>query len=120
MTQVPPVPPLQHPVPQLVPSQTQPVPVQCWPTAQIAPPLHWQAPPALQALARTASQAAHAVPPVPHNDAVSEVTQVEPLQHPLAQFPALQPVHTWAVHRPAPHDAHAAPFFPHTPVAVPA
>jgi hypothetical protein len=31
----------QHPLAQLVLSQTQPPPVQCWPAMHAAPPLHW-------------------------------------------------------------------------------
>lgn len=71
-------------------------------------------------MARTASQALHAFPPVPHSDAVNEVTHVEPLQQPVAQLAALQPAHTWAVHVWPPHEAHAAPFFPQTVFEEPA
>jgi hypothetical protein len=51
---------------QLVLSQTQPEPVQCWPATHIAPPLHWHAPLAPQPLASVALQLLQAVPIVPH------------------------------------------------------
>jgi hypothetical protein len=57
--------PEQHPPPQLVVSQLQMPPTQCWPAAHGAPAPHAH-PPNRQALARTASQATHAAPPLPH------------------------------------------------------
>jgi hypothetical protein len=80
--------PLQHPVGQLVWSQTHRPLVQRWPGAQAGPmpqrqtPFpHESAPPV---------QARHALPPVPQ--AMSEEAWHTPLkQHPLGQFCALQP-----------------------------
>lgn len=112
--------PVQHPEGQLVASHTQ-LPLTQWlPAAQIAPPPQRQVPAALHASARTGSQALHAAPPVPHRAAVAGFTQVAPLQQPAAQLAALQPLHACAVQVPAPQDAHAAPFFPHSVAAVPA
>ena len=79
-----------------------------------------QLPPALQVSARIGSQTLQAFPLVPHRARVGGVTQVPPLQHPLAQLPEPQPAQAWAVQALVPHDAQAAPPVPHWVCAVPA
>jgi hypothetical protein len=111
---------LQHPEAQLVASHTHEPAEQCWPTAHWAVPPHRQLPLALQASARTGSHTPQALPLVPHSARVGGVTQVPPLQHPLAQLPEPQPAHAWAVHALVPQEAQAAPPVPHWVCAVPA
>ena len=75
------LPALQHPLGQPVGSQTQLPETQCLPLEHwvLLPHLHT---PALQVSERTASQAKHEAPLVPHWVAVVGVTQVLPLQQP--------------------------------------
>jgi len=113
------LPALQQPLGQLVGSQMQFPPLQWLPAGHIAFEPHRQTPLELHESARTGSQALQAAPLIPHCEAVSALTQVEPLQQPLAQEAALQPAQTWAVQVWAPHEAQAAPFFPHSVFSVP-
>jgi hypothetical protein len=88
---------LQHPLGQLVASQTQ------LPDTQCRPVVHWlfapqrQAPRLLHESARIGSHTVQAPPSTPHCAAVVGVTQVLPLQQPVGQVMALQPVHAWPV-----------------------
>lgn len=82
-------PPLQQPPGQLVPSQTQVPPTQCWPTAQIAWPPQLHCPP-WQRSARTASQAAQLVAGAPHAAAVVPDSQRSLRQQPAGQLVASQ------------------------------
>lgn len=67
------------------------------------------------------SHAKHEAPLVPHCAAVVGVTQLLPLQQPVAQLVELQPVQACAVQvNPPPHAAQAAPPVPHSALAVPA
>jgi hypothetical protein len=120
LTQLPPLPPLQHPPAQLVPSQTQLPARHRLPTEHSAFVPQRQLPLELHESARDGSQPLHAAPPVPQSRTVAGLTQVAPLQQPAAQLPALQPVHAWAVQVPAPHEAHVAPPVPHSVASVPA
>lgn len=114
------LPPLQHPLAQLVASHTQVPLLQWFPIAHSAFEPQRQVPAASHPLARIGSHALQAAPPVPQSAAVGAATQVEPLQQPLAQFEALQPAHTWAVQLWPPQDAQTAPFLPHSVLSVPA
>ena len=74
-------PPVQQPVGHEVPSHTQVLARQRWPTAQAAPPPHRQAP-ADEQLSERASHEAQVAPAVPQLVRV-RVRQVLPLQQPL-------------------------------------
>ena len=119
VTQEPELPPLQQPLAQLVPSQTQTPAAQRLPAAHRAVPPQRQ-PVELQESARAGSQALHAAPLVPHWVTVTGVMQVAPLQHPDAQLVELQPTQAWAVQLPPPQEAHAPPPVPHSVESVPA
>jgi len=110
--------PLQQPLPQLVPSHTQLFPTQWRPTGHwpMVPQRHW---PALHAFERTASQAKHAPPSMPHWLAVVMPMQLEPLQQPPGQVVALHPVQAWATHEPPAQEAHCAPPVPHSVATLP-
>jgi hypothetical protein len=73
----------QHPLGQEVPSHTQVLATQRWPTPQ-APPLPHRQVPAAEQLSERASQATQVAPAVPQVPS-ARVTQVVPLQHPLGQ-----------------------------------
>jgi hypothetical protein len=87
--------PLQHPFGHDVASQT-----------------HW---PVLVLHSWPVEQAAHAVPPAPHDafDSLDSSSHVEPLQQPEHEDPPQ--LHTPLVHAcPEPHVLHTAPAVPHT------
>lgn len=108
--------PWQHPVAQDAASHTHTPFWHRWPTAQGAPLLpHWQPPAIVQALERL-SQLAHATPPPPHRGK-PVVSQLAPLQQPLTQLAAVQPVQAFPVQLSVPQLAQAAPPVPQ---AVPA
>jgi hypothetical protein len=110
--------PLQQPASQVVASHTQLPPTQCWPEPQAAPEPHEQLPP-LQPSATVELQPEQPRPPVPHWVLVGGEMQVAPEQQPLAQLPAVQPVHAWLVQVWPVHAAHVAPPVPHWVSAVP-
>jgi hypothetical protein len=106
--------PLQHPAGQLFVSQTHWPPTHSCPAPHGAPPPHAQAP-TVQRSAFVGSHAPHAPPPLPHCEALVDVTHVFPTQHPAhvvahpAQLPLMQAspgLHVW----------HALPFAPHADV----
>ncbi len=73
-----------------------------------------------QASARTASQATHAAPPVPHFSTVVAVTQVAPSQQPWGQVPALHELHVPLLHFAVPAQAwQIAPPVPQAASVVP-
>ena len=85
--------PAQHPSGQPVPSQTQLPATQCCPVSHGGAVPHWHAPVAEHRSAARRSQGTHAVAPTPHDDS-DGWWQVEPEQHPPAQFEELQLLHT--------------------------
>lgn len=104
----------QQPVGQEVPSHTQVLATQRWPTAHAAPLPHRQLPVAEQ-LSERASQAAQVAPPVPQLPS-ERVRQVLPLQQPLGHEVASQ-THPVSVQR-WPATQAAAPPQVHAPVAL--
>ena len=101
----------QQPVGQLVASQTQLPPLQCWPGEHAGRVPHLQPPlpvvPQLSAV--TGLQPTHAEPLRPHAVIVGGEVQVLPEQQPLAQLLLVQaPLHTPAVQVLA-QDAHCSP-----------
>ncbi len=113
--------PEQQPVGQPVLSQTQPLPVQCCPVAQAAPPLQVQLPEELQPLARVVLQDEQATPLSPQLVLVGGLMQVTPLQQPFAQLDESQPVQAWLTQvLGEAHAAQLAPFFPQAELEVPA
>jgi hypothetical protein len=82
----------QHPVGQLVASQTHAPPLHRRPAAQAAPVPHEQTPVALHRSARTMSHAAHVVAGAPHaaSDWPAGNRQLLPLQHPVVHDALVQ------------------------------
>lgn len=89
-----------------------------------------QAPWAVQVSARIASHAVQAAPPVPQAESVGGVTQVPPVQHPVAQFTLVQLLHVplvqvsplgqlWQVAPPLPHEVAASPVSQVAPLQQP-
>ena len=74
--------PMQQPLGQEVPSQTQVPPRHCWPAPQAAPVPQAHVPFVEQESAVTGSQLLHVPPRGPHSVSDTGV-QVEPVQHPL-------------------------------------
>ncbi len=93
--------PLQHPLGQLVGSQTQPPATHRCPAAHTVPAVpHAQEPAAHRSV--VGGQTAHIAPPDPHAEAEVDVVHVVPLQHPDAHDVESQ-THAPAKHRcPAP------------------
>ena len=82
------IPCAQQPLGQEVPSHTQVLATQRWPTVQ-APPLPQRQVPVAEQLSERASQATQVAPAVPQLPS-ARVRQVVPLQHPLGQEVASQ------------------------------
>jgi hypothetical protein len=85
-------PPLQQPVGHVDELHTQVPPSHAEPTPHEAWVPHWHAPVEPHVSARVVSQGTHAPPLVPQL-AVDFTVQVAPAQQPVAQLPALQPLH---------------------------
>jgi hypothetical protein len=81
---------LQQPLGQDVLSQTHAWLEQRWPTPHAAPDPHSQEPLALHPSDFVMSHATQLAPPVPHADCDNDVSQVDPLQHPVGHDVALQ------------------------------
>jgi hypothetical protein len=97
--------PLQHPVGHDAALQTHWPPTHAWPPPHARPDPHEHEPP-LQPSDTAVEHCMHWAPPEPHSDAVTDVTQVVPLQQPVGHESAL---HT---HEPLEHSCpatHAAP-----------
>jgi hypothetical protein len=109
------VPCAQQPVGHEVPSQTQVLPMQRWPTAHAGPPPQRQPPPDEQLSARR-SQAVQVEPASPHV-ASDRVSQVVPSQQPLGHEVASQthrpPAQRWPPAQAAPAPQRQLPSWPH-------
>lgn len=110
--------PTQHPLGQLVASQTHAPPTHRCPEPHAAPAPHAQAP--LRQLSEAgAPHAAQVAPAVPHV-VVAFCRHVPARQQPVGQFVASQPEHVFAAVQVDGHVWHATPPVPHAVAALPA
>ena len=108
--------PEQHPLAHALALHTHAPATHACPAAHAAPTPHAHVP--FVQRSERASQAAHEPPDVPH--AVTDATmQLEPEQHPVAQFAAVQLAHVPALQAPVAQAEHAVPPVPHAEADVP-
>ncbi len=109
--------PKQQPLAQEFALHSQLPPMHCDPVGQGGPPPQLQVP-FVHPSAKVALHVVHALPFEPQKAADVGVSQVAPLQHPLAQF-CEQPVHALLTHGKLPQLAQDPPKAPHAVELVP-